>query len=101
MINDPKDIAEILKALDKITFEQLDRAIKNADKEYEEMKYDTYENINHMINEISTGEIKSYIAIESQQLELNETFSFENMTKDFINEEGENIVWKEEKVLVA
>ncbi|WP_405317646.1 hypothetical protein [Faecalibacillus faecis] len=37
MINNPKDIAEILKELDKITFEQLDKAIKNADKEYEQM----------------------------------------------------------------
>lgn len=35
MINDPKDIAEILSALDKVTFEQLDKAIKEVDKEIE------------------------------------------------------------------
>lgn len=53
MINDPKDIAEILKVLDKITFKQLNEAIKNANiefvgetmlsdeekKKYEEIKY--------------------------------------------------------------
>ena len=35
MINDIKIIQEILKELDKITFEQLDKAISNVDKEYE------------------------------------------------------------------
>lgn len=36
MINDIKDIEEILKAIDKITFKQLDKAIKNVEKEYKE-----------------------------------------------------------------
>ena len=34
MINNIKDITEILKELDKVTLEQLDEAIKNTDKEY-------------------------------------------------------------------
>lgn len=38
MINNPKIIQEILKELDKITFEQLDRAIRSVDKEYEKMQ---------------------------------------------------------------
>ena len=38
MINDSKDIAEILKALDRITFKQLDEAIKNADKEFKQIQ---------------------------------------------------------------
>ena len=45
MINDPKDIAEILKALDKITFKQLDEAVKNANIEFEQMQY-KYNQIN-------------------------------------------------------
>ena len=36
MINDSKDIAEILKVLDKITFKQLNEAIKNANIEFEQ-----------------------------------------------------------------
>lgn len=32
-INEPKEILEILKALDKTTKEQLDKSIENADKE--------------------------------------------------------------------
>ena len=31
MINNPKDIIEILEALDNVTFEKLDKAIKNVD----------------------------------------------------------------------
>lgn len=38
MINNPKDIEEILKELEDITLEELDEAIKNVDKEY--MKID-------------------------------------------------------------
>lgn len=38
MTNDTKIILEILKAMDKITREQLDRAIVNEDKEFEEME---------------------------------------------------------------
>jgi hypothetical protein len=34
MINNPKEIIEILNKLDKITFEQLDKAIKETDKEF-------------------------------------------------------------------
>lgn len=32
-VNEPKEILEILKALDKTTKEQLDKAIENADNE--------------------------------------------------------------------
>ena len=37
-INEPKEILDILKSLDNITKEQLDKAIKNADKEYKKIK---------------------------------------------------------------
>ncbi len=32
MINNPKDIEEVLKELENITLEELDEAIKNVDK---------------------------------------------------------------------
>lgn len=35
MINNLKDNEEVLKELDKISLEELDEAIKNADKEFE------------------------------------------------------------------
>lgn len=34
MVNDPKEILDILNSFDNITKEQLDEALKNADKEY-------------------------------------------------------------------
>lgn len=34
MINNPKDIEELLSDLEKITLEELDEAIKNVDREY-------------------------------------------------------------------
>ncbi len=37
MINNPKDIEELLSDLEKITLEELDEAIKNVDREYMEM----------------------------------------------------------------
>jgi len=37
-INEPKEILEILKDLDKTTKEQLDKAIKNADEEYKKLQ---------------------------------------------------------------
>ena len=33
MINDPKEIKELLDQLDQVSFEQLDKAIKKADEE--------------------------------------------------------------------
>lgn len=35
MINNPKDINEIIDAIDNLSFEQLDEAIKKADKFFE------------------------------------------------------------------
>lgn len=43
MINNPKDIEEVLKELEDITLEELDEAIKNVDKEYMEIDYETEE----------------------------------------------------------
>ena len=34
MVNDPKEILDILNSFDNMTKEQLDKAIKNTDKEY-------------------------------------------------------------------
>lgn len=34
MINNPKEILDIINKLDKVTIEQLDKAIKEADKEF-------------------------------------------------------------------
>ena len=34
MKNNPKEILDIINKLDKVTIEQLDKAIKEADKEY-------------------------------------------------------------------
>ena len=50
MINNPKDIEEILKELEDITLEELDEAIKNVDKEYMEIDYECVE-IYNMKNE--------------------------------------------------
>ena len=45
LINNPKEIIEILNKLDKITFEQLDYAIKEADKNFEQMELQYEEQI--------------------------------------------------------
>lgn len=37
-INEPNKILDILKSLDNITKEQLDKAIKNADEEYKKLQ---------------------------------------------------------------
>ncbi len=50
MINNPKDIEEVLKELENITLEELDEAIKNVDKEYMEINYEI-EEIYDMRNE--------------------------------------------------
>lgn len=39
-INELNEILDILKSLDNITKKQLDKAIKNADKEYKKIKED-------------------------------------------------------------
>ena len=102
MINNPKDIAEILEELDKITFEQLDKAIKNADKEYEQMQYDYQEEIYNIQSEITTIETNSYNTIESQQIEVSEISDMISVKENFISEEeGENKIWMKELVLVA
>ena len=102
MINNPKDIAEILKELDKITFDQLDKAIKNADKEYEQIKYDYQEEIYNIKSEITTIETNSYNTIESQQIEISAISDIISIKENLINEEeGENRIWREELVLVA
>lgn len=102
MINNPKDIAEILEELDKITFEQLDKAIKNADKEYEQMQYDYQEEIYNIQSEITTIETNSYNTIESQQIEVSEISDIISVKENFISEEeGENKIWMKELVLVA
>lgn len=100
MINDPKDIIEILKALDKITFEQLDKAIKNADKEYEQMQYNNQDEIYNIQNESKLIVTNSYSTIDSQQIEVLEILNTISIKDKFISEEGENI-WKEEIVLAA
>ena len=93
MINNPKDIAEILKELDKITFDQLDKAIKNADKEYEKMQYDYQEEIYNIQGENT---------IESQQIEVSEISDTISIKENFIiEEEGENRTWMKERVLAA
>ena len=43
MINNPKDIEELLSDLEKITLEELDEAIKNVDREYMEMDNESEE----------------------------------------------------------
>ncbi len=43
MINNPKDIEEILKELEDVTLEELDEAIKEVDKEYMEIDYECVE----------------------------------------------------------
>ena len=43
MINNPKDIEEVLRDLEKITLEELDEAIKNVDREYMEMDNESEE----------------------------------------------------------
>ena len=43
MINNPKDIEELLSELEKITLEELDEAIKNVDREYMEMDNESEE----------------------------------------------------------
>ncbi len=102
MINNPKDIAEILEELDKITFEQLDKAIKNADKEYEQMQYDYQEEIYNIQSAITTIETNSYNTIESQQIEVSEISDMISVKENFISEEeGENKIWMKELVLVA
>lgn len=102
MINNPKDIAEILKELDKITFDQLDKAIKNADKEYEQMQYDYQEEIYNIQSEITTIETNSYNTIESQQIEVSEISDTISIKENLISEEeGENRIWMKELVLVA
>lgn len=101
MINDPKDIAEILKALDKITFKQLDEAIKNANIEFEQMQYDNQINIYNKEFEINTMITNSYSVINSQKIEMPETFGTVNVKENLINEEGENIWMKETTVLAA
>lgn len=100
MINDPKDIAEILKALDKITFKQLDEAIKNADKEFEQIQYDNQINIYNKEFEINTIITNTYSVINSQKIEVPEALGTVNIKENLINEEGENI-WMEETVLAA
>lgn len=100
MINNPKDIAEILKELDKITFEQLDKAIKNADKEYEQMQYDSQIDVYNKEFEINIIVTNSYSTIDSQQIEIPEILDTISIKENLINEEGENI-WMKEKVLVA
>lgn len=100
MINDPKDIAEILKALDKITFKQLDEAIKNADKEFEQIQYDNQINIYNKEFEINTIITNTYSVINSQKIEVPEAWGTVNIKENLINEEGENI-WMEETVLAA
>ena len=97
MINDPKDIAEILKALDKITFEQLDKAIKSADKEYEQLHYSTQYDIYNIQNEVNAISTSSYSVINSQQIEILDTVIIK---EKLVSEEGEN-VWKEEIALAA
>ena len=44
MINNPKDILEVLNILDNVTFEQLDEAIKKTDKFFENEEW-SYEHI--------------------------------------------------------
>ena len=100
MINNPKDIAEILKELNKITFEQLDKAIKNADKEYEQMQYDSKIDIYSKEFEINIIVTNSYSTIDSQQIEIPEILDTISIKENLINEEGENI-WMKEKLLVA
>lgn len=101
MINDPKDIAEILKALDKITFKQLDEAIKNANIEFEQMQYDNQINIYNKEFEINTMITNSYSVINSQKIEMPEILGTVNVKENLINEEGENIWMKETTVLAA
>ena len=43
MINNPKDIEELLSDLEKITLEELDEAIKNVDREYMEIDNESEE----------------------------------------------------------
>ena len=43
MINNPKDIEELLSDLEKITLEEFDEAIKNVDREYMEMDNESEE----------------------------------------------------------
>lgn len=43
MINNLKDIEELLSDLEKITLEELDEAIKNVDREYMEMDNESEE----------------------------------------------------------
>lgn len=100
MINDPKDIAEILKALDNITFEQLDEAIKNADKEFEQVQYDNQTGIYNKEFEIKTNLTNFYNIINSQQIEVPEIIDTISIKENLINEEGENI-WMKEQVLAA
>lgn len=51
MINNPKDIEEVLKELENVTLKELDEAIKNVDKEYMEIEYETEKIYNIKVKE--------------------------------------------------
>ena len=101
MINNPNEITEILNKLDKITFEQLDKAIKEADKNYEQLQLEYEEQVFGYENEININETNLYNEIESQQIEVLEKTIIKN-EKYNIKDEGDNKLWTtEQQVLVA
>ena len=51
MINNPKDIEEVLKELENVTLKELNEAIKNVDKDYMEIEYETEKIYNIKVKE--------------------------------------------------
>lgn len=97
MINNPKDIQEILTALDNTTKEQLDEAIKNVDKEWSEMKMEEdIKVLEELCNNfrfeqrqiLTDGDYTEFIDIEHIQ-------AIENLIKEYKELEEGNKKWKE------
>ena len=100
MTNNPKDILEVLDVLDNVTFEQLDEAIKKADKFFARIENANQEETYSIKNNFNFINDDFYIEINSQQFEVSNVLNNVSRNNNLVSEEGEN-EWKKETVLAA
>ncbi len=100
MINNPKDIAEILDMIDNLTFEQLDSAIKAVDEKYSKMSMNSTADYYISKNNINIMDTCAFIVVNSQEITLPSDKNVITKKNHFDSKEGEN-KWKKEVILAA
>lgn len=89
MINNPKDIQEVLNIIDNVTKEQLDEAIRRADEMNEEeikLEWDYYETPEQKVSRLELVVARLELETSMLRKELHQVEKCANDCKDCIKE---------------